>query len=98
MSEPASDSWRITVRRRLFVAAALLVAWATGIEARLLYLQVHKHADLEARAEDQASSTQDLSAKRGDILGQLLGGFFERQEDTRLAVFRCAIHQKFHRE
>ena len=68
MSEPVSDSWRLTVRRRLVVAAALLVAWATGIEARLLYLQVHKHADLQARAEDQASQTQEISAKRGDIL------------------------------
>jgi cell division protein FtsI (penicillin-binding protein 3) len=68
VSEPAFDSWRRTVRRRLFVAAALLVAWAAGIEARLLYLQVHKHADLEARAESQASQTNDISAKRGDIL------------------------------
>jgi cell division protein FtsI (penicillin-binding protein 3) len=68
VSEPTSDSWRRTVRRRLFVAGALLVLWATGIEARLFYLQVHKHADLGARAERQASLTHDISAKRGDIL------------------------------
>src|SRR3954471_2576862 len=68
MTEPASDNWRVTVRRRLFVAGTLLVIWATGIEARLLYLQVHKHADLAARAESQASLTRDISGKRGDIL------------------------------
>jgi cell division protein FtsI (penicillin-binding protein 3) len=68
VSEPAFDSWRGTVRRRLFVAAALLMLWVTGIEARLFYLQVRKHADLAARAEDQASQTHEISAKRGDIL------------------------------
>jgi cell division protein FtsI (penicillin-binding protein 3) len=68
MSEPASDSWRITIRRRLFVAGVMLTLWATGIEARLLYLQVLKHADLETRAEDQANRAIDISAKRGDIL------------------------------
>jgi cell division protein FtsI (penicillin-binding protein 3) len=68
VSEPTSDSWRQTVRRRLFVAGALLMVWATGIEARLFFLQVHKHSDLEARAERQASLTHEISAKRGDIL------------------------------
>jgi hypothetical protein len=51
VSEPASDSWRLTVRRRLVVRGGAARGWATGIEARLFYLQVHKHADLEARAE-----------------------------------------------
>ncbi len=68
MSEPASGSWRLTVGRRLFVAGVLVVFWATGIEARLFFLQVYKHADLGARAERQASLTRDISAKRGDIL------------------------------
>ena len=68
MSAPASANWRQTVRRRLLVAGGLLMFWATGIEARLVYLQVHKHADLEARAERQASLTREISAKRGDIL------------------------------
>jgi cell division protein FtsI (penicillin-binding protein 3) len=66
--EPTSDSWRLTVRRRLLVAAALLMLWATGIEARLVYLQVHRSADLRARAERQQMRTIDISAKRGDIL------------------------------
>src|SRR5215203_481153 len=42
--------------------------WAVGIQARLLYLQVHRHADLQARAENQSARTMDISAKRGDIL------------------------------
>jgi cell division protein FtsI (penicillin-binding protein 3) len=68
MSEPTSDNWRRVVRRRLFVAGALLVLWATGIEARLLYLQVFRHVFFQARADSQASLTNDVSAKRGDIL------------------------------
>ena len=42
--------------------------WAVGIQARLLYLQVHRHQDLQARAENQSARTMDISAKRGDIL------------------------------
>lgn len=68
MSEPVSDNWRITIRRRLFFAAALFVLWAAGIQARLVFLQVHKHAELEARADNQSARTIPISAKRGDIL------------------------------
>ncbi|MCM3878749.1 MAG: transpeptidase family protein [Vicinamibacterales bacterium] len=68
LSGPTSDNWRVTIRRRLFFAAALFVLWATGIQARLVYLQVHRHADLEARAENQSARTIPVSAKRGDIL------------------------------
>ena len=67
MSEP-SDKWRTTIRRRLLVGAAIFVLWAVGIQARLLYLQVHKHQDLLARGENQSARTMDISAKRGDIL------------------------------
>src|SRR5687767_4677949 len=42
--------------------------WAAGIQARLLYLQVYRHQDLQARAENQSARTMDISAKRGDIL------------------------------
>ena len=68
MSEPTSDNWRATIRSRLLVGAAIFVLWAVGIQARLLYLQVHKHHDLQARAENQSARTMDISAKRGDIL------------------------------
>ena len=46
----------------------MFVLWAVGIQARLLYLQVHRHADLQSRAENQSARTMDISAKRGDIL------------------------------
>ena len=68
MSESRSANWRVVLRRRLFVAAAFLVLWATGIEARLCYLQVRRHSDLQARAERQQMQTVEVSAKRGDIL------------------------------
>jgi cell division protein FtsI (penicillin-binding protein 3) len=68
LRESISDNWRVTIRRRLFFAAALLVLWAAGIEARLVFLQVYRHADLEARAANQSARTIPISAKRGDIL------------------------------
>jgi cell division protein FtsI (penicillin-binding protein 3) len=68
MSAPASDNWRATIRSRLLFGAAFFLLWAVGIQARLVYLQVHKHSDLEARAANQSARTMDISAKRGDIL------------------------------
>jgi cell division protein FtsI/penicillin-binding protein 2 len=68
VGQPASDNWRTTIRARLFVGAGIFVLWAVGIQARLLYLQVHKHQELEARAANQSARTMDISAKRGDIL------------------------------
>ena len=44
------------------------MVWAAGIEARLVFLQVCRHADLEARAANQSARTIPISAKRGDIL------------------------------
>jgi cell division protein FtsI/penicillin-binding protein 2 len=63
-----SGNWHLVVRRRLFFASAIFVVWAAGIQARLVYLQVHKHADLAARAENQSARAIPISAKRGDIL------------------------------
>ena len=68
MSGATPDKWRVTVRSRLMVGGALFVLWAVGIQARLLYLQVHRHDDLQSRAENQSARTMDISAKRGDIL------------------------------
>ena len=34
------DGWRITLKQRTSVAAALLALWSAGIEARLVHLQV----------------------------------------------------------
>ena len=56
------------MRSRLLVGATIFMLWAAGIQARLLYLQVHRHQDMQARAENQSARTMDISAKRGDIL------------------------------
>ena len=60
--------WRATIRSRLMVGAAIFMLWAVCIQARLLYLQVHKHQEMQTRAENQSARTMDISAKRGDIL------------------------------
>ncbi|MGE5245240.1 MAG: penicillin-binding protein, partial [Betaproteobacteria bacterium] len=65
--EPAAD-WRATLRRRVFAAAVLFGLWTGGIEARLVYLQVFRHADLLARQERQQLHTIPAPAERGDIL------------------------------
>src|SRR5438477_1171335 len=66
-SRPAAD-WRTTIRGRIVVVAAILGAWLAGIEAKLVYLQVFKRADLVARAERQQERTQASPAVRGDIV------------------------------
>ena len=68
MSEPTQDKWRATIHGRLLPAAVMFVLWAVSIQARLLYLQVHKHDDLQARAENQSERTMDISAKRAEIV------------------------------
>ena len=67
MSDPGLD-WRKTLRKRVLVAAGLLGLWAVGIEARLVNLQIYKHADLVARAERQQMQTLKAPAMRGDIV------------------------------
>jgi cell division protein FtsI (penicillin-binding protein 3) len=60
--------WRVTLRRRVLVVAGALALWVVGIEGKLVYLQVHEHADLVARAKGQQERTLPSPAKRGDIL------------------------------
>jgi cell division protein FtsI (penicillin-binding protein 3) len=67
MSDPGLE-WRATLKGRIVVAAALFGLWTVGVEARLVYLQVFRHADLMARAARQQSRTLPTPAKRGDIL------------------------------
>jgi cell division protein FtsI (penicillin-binding protein 3) len=64
----APQDWRQTLRRRAVVVGCALALWVTGIEAKLVYLQVFDRADLMARAERQQERTQPSPAKRGDIL------------------------------
>ena len=49
-------------------AAALFVLWTAGIQARLVYLQVIEHADMQARADRQHMRTITAPAKRGEIV------------------------------
>jgi len=60
--------WRKTLRPRVLMAGGLILLWACGIVARLVYLQVFQHAALVARAESQQSQTIDLNPRRGQIL------------------------------
>src|SRR5262245_49202818 len=68
MIPSAPIDWRVTLRRRVAMVAVLTAAWVACIEGRLVYLQVFRRADLEARAESQQNRTQPVAPKRGDIL------------------------------
>ena len=57
MSESTSTSWRVIVRRRLVVCAAGMALWTCAIEAKLVYLQLYQHEDLQARADRQRLRT-----------------------------------------
>src|SRR5262245_60096170 len=63
-----ANPWRTTLKSRIVVAAVGLFVWSAGIEARLIYLQVYRHAELSARAERQQLRTIAASGKRGEIL------------------------------
>lgn len=68
MDETAAHAWRATIRKRLLVAAVLFGLWGAGIEARLVWLQVHQYDDLTSRAARQQRRTVDVTARRGDIV------------------------------
>ena len=68
MSTSGVNAWRKTLKRRAIVVSVFLGLWSAGIEARLVYLQVVRHADLAARAEKQQMRTIDAPAMRGDIV------------------------------
>ena len=73
---PAQNlAWRTTLSTRVLTAAALFVVWTVGIQARLVYLQVIDHADMQALADRQHMRTISAPAKRGEIVdrnGQML--------------------------
>ena len=87
MADPPANDWRPTLKRRMATALGLLVLWAIGIEARLVYLQVVRYSDLASRAERQQSYTIKAPAKRGDIVdrrGRILA--YSVDADTIYAV------------
>ena len=65
MADKSANDWRATLKKRLSVAFCILLAWSVAIEARLVYLQVFRYADLSARADRQQSRTIPSPAKRG---------------------------------
>jgi cell division protein FtsI (penicillin-binding protein 3) len=68
VSDPALTSWRPMVRQRAVACAAVVALWTAGIEARLVYLQVYQHDELQVRAQRQQMRTVVVPPKRGDIL------------------------------
>ena len=54
--------------RGVLSAAAFFGLWTAGIQARLVYLQVIEHADMQARADRQHMRTITAPAKRGEIV------------------------------
>ncbi|OFW10163.1 MAG: hypothetical protein A3H96_18030 [Acidobacteria bacterium RIFCSPLOWO2_02_FULL_67_36] len=64
----APGDWRVRVRARVLVGAALFAAWTVGIEARLVYLQVIRQADMMALADQQQLLELKQPAKRGEIV------------------------------
>src|SRR5206468_10039700 len=65
---PAMVDPRAVLKRRTIVAASVLGLWTSGIEARLVYLQIFRQADLAVRADKQQLRTIEPPAKRGDIV------------------------------
>ena len=60
--------WRPILQSRVLVGAVIFGIWTTGIQARLIYLQVVERADLQARADRQHLRTLTAPAKRGEIV------------------------------
>jgi cell division protein FtsI (penicillin-binding protein 3) len=63
-----NNIWRATIRRRLGVTAAVLVAWSILIEGRLVQLQVVRHDTLKVEATKRQVRWETLPGRRGDIV------------------------------
>ena len=68
MKEADPRAWQRTVRGRVLLAAALFAVWAVAIEARLVWLQVHRHEAMLAEAKAQKDRTRTVHPRRGDIV------------------------------
>ena len=64
----ATHDWRPIVKRRVVMVAIVLGLWVSGVEAKLVYLQIYQRTDLVARAERQQERTPPSPARRGDIV------------------------------
>jgi cell division protein FtsI/penicillin-binding protein 2 len=61
-------TWRKDMKSRLLVALGLMVVWAVGLEAQLIYLQVISHEEFVVRARQQQLNVFEPEPARGDIL------------------------------
>ena len=61
------EDWRPVVRGRLLVGLGVFGAWFLAIEARLVHLQVVRHEQLVARAQQQRSRSIRANPQRGEI-------------------------------
>lgn len=66
--ESPQQAWRKVVRRRTVVVLACLALWITGVQARLVHLQVVRHDKYHAAALRQQQSRVTIEALRGDIV------------------------------
>jgi cell division protein FtsI/penicillin-binding protein 2 len=66
--ESAQQAWRRVVRRRTIVAIVFIGLWMTGVQARLVYLQVVRHDKYAVAATRQQQTSLDIEARRGDIV------------------------------
>ena len=87
MKEADPRAWQRALRGRVLIAAALFAVWAAGIQARLVWLQVHQHGAMLAEANALKDRTRVVRPRRGDIVdrrGRLLATSVD-------AVSICAI-------
>ena len=67
-AESFEATWRTSVKKRTLLLIFVLVAWAVGIQARLVNLQVFQHEELSRLARDRQQFTATTEARRGDIV------------------------------
>jgi cell division protein FtsI/penicillin-binding protein 2 len=60
--------WRNGLKRRVLVALCAVALWGTGVEARLVFLQVVQHDFFVDRADQQQNHELHPAAGRGDIV------------------------------
>jgi cell division protein FtsI (penicillin-binding protein 3) len=73
------------LKRRLTIAAGLVLVWALLVQLRLVQLQVFRHTELLDRANDQLLDLRPIPAKRGKILdryGRVLASSVAAQSIT----------------
>jgi cell division protein FtsI (penicillin-binding protein 3) len=68
VAENTAPVWRSTLKRRLLIAAGMLMLWALAVQARLVYLQIVKYDEMVRIAKKQQSRLVNIPGRRGDLL------------------------------